>query len=140
MRGSWPGVAAQRPRARLPGGSGQLLPTLRHTGGADKYPRRPSPPAQPQVLVPSQGFSELLGRHESASPSYQTAYAPRDPLSSSQVQSAAARSMVASITKKGGPILVAARVIMKTAPTKRAGSVQRKKAVFDLSQPGDRKS
>jgi hypothetical protein len=40
--------AAQRPRAKLPGGSGQLSPTLRHACRQDKRPRRVS-------------FSELLG-------------------------------------------------------------------------------
>ena len=77
--------AAQRPRAKLPGGSGQTLPTLRLADGRDKQPRSPSPPAEgprrssrgvsrrpfvPDVftgiLVISQGFSELLGSDDFA--------------------------------------------------------------------------
>ena len=45
---------------KLPGGSGQTLPTLRHAGGRDKLQSRPSPPGQPKVLVLFQGFSESL--------------------------------------------------------------------------------
>ena len=46
---------------KLPGGSGQSFPPLRHTGGQDKQPRGPSPPGQSKILVIFQGFSELLG-------------------------------------------------------------------------------
>jgi len=53
---------AQRPRARLPGGSGRLLLTLRHAERPGKLQLPPSPPGQPQVLAFVQGFSELLGR------------------------------------------------------------------------------
>ena len=60
-------LAAQRPRAKLPGGSGQLLPTLRHTGRQGKLQVRPSPLGQSKILVMVQGFSELLGRRKRAS-------------------------------------------------------------------------
>jgi hypothetical protein len=38
----------QRPRAMLPGGSGQLLPTLRQAGWRFKHQLSPSPPGQLQ--------------------------------------------------------------------------------------------
>ena len=41
----------RRPRAMLPGESGQLLPTLRRAGGPIKRRLRPSPPGQPQQVV-----------------------------------------------------------------------------------------
>jgi hypothetical protein len=45
----------------VPGGSGQLLPTLRHASGPDKIQLRRRPPGQSKILVVCQGFSELLG-------------------------------------------------------------------------------
>jgi hypothetical protein len=59
-------LGAQRPRAKLPGGSRQLLPTLRLVGRQDKKRVSPSPPGQSKILVISQGFSELLGCSHSA--------------------------------------------------------------------------
>jgi len=44
-------LAAQRPRAKLPGGSGQVSPTLRLDSGRDKMQLRPSPPGQLQRVV-----------------------------------------------------------------------------------------
>ena len=44
-----------------PAEAGYATRTLGHAGGQDKHPRRPGPPVQPKVLVPFQGFSELLG-------------------------------------------------------------------------------
>ena len=51
----------QRPRAKLPGGSGQLLPTLRHASRQGKTHRKRRPPGQSMILVIFQGFSELFG-------------------------------------------------------------------------------
>jgi len=48
VRGPLLPTSAQRPRAKLPGGSGQLSPTLRHAGGPGKQPRTRRPPGQLQ--------------------------------------------------------------------------------------------
>jgi hypothetical protein len=53
-------AAAQRPRAKLPVGSGRLLPTLRLAGGPSSSSRKRRPPGQPKVLVISRGDSELF--------------------------------------------------------------------------------
>ena len=44
-------LCAQRPRAKLPGGSGRLLPTLRHASRPGKRQSMPSPPGQLQRVV-----------------------------------------------------------------------------------------
>ena len=45
-----------------PAEAGRTSFTLRHAGGPSKRHLPPSPPSQPKVLVPFQGFSALLGR------------------------------------------------------------------------------
>jgi len=47
---------------KLPGGRGQLTAYSRARRQAGRPTLWPSPPGQPKVLVPFQGFSELLGR------------------------------------------------------------------------------
>ena len=45
---------------KLPGGRGRAPQDCAASRRAHKRPQRPSPPGQPKVLVPFQGFSELI--------------------------------------------------------------------------------